>query len=63
MSAFITEPSAVAPDAKVNVPIFSVNLQSDLAAQVDSSIRRYRARFCYDRMIEDTRLEGTLIGI
>jgi hypothetical protein len=36
----ITEPSAVAPDPKFNMALKMLN------TQVDSSIRRYRARFC-----------------
>ncbi len=39
----ITEPSAVAPDANVKLSIKSI---AHLIANVDFSIRRYRARFC-----------------
>ena len=39
----ITEPSAVAPDAKVKLSIKSI---AQLMANVDFTIRRYRARFC-----------------
>src|SRR5882672_3810450 len=38
-----TEPSAVAPDAIVN---FGIKPLARPIAKVDSSIRRYRARFC-----------------
>jgi hypothetical protein len=37
-----TEPSAVAPDARVNLKA----VLPRLIAKVDSSIRRYRAWFC-----------------
>ncbi len=39
----ITEPSAVAPDAKVKLSVKSI---AQLMANVDFRIRRYRARFC-----------------
>jgi len=39
----ITEPSAVAPDAKVYV---GLKLGNALNTELDLSIRRYRARFC-----------------
>src|SRR6266540_7137970 len=39
----ITEPSAVAPDAKVYV---GDKVGNTLNTQLDVSIRRYRARFC-----------------
>jgi hypothetical protein len=51
---FITEPSAVAPDARSNVSPkwvprqgFQWNVLTD-NAELDTSIRRYRARFCND---------------
>src|SRR6266545_6210999 len=39
----ITEPSAVAPNARVKLSIKSI---AQLMANVDFRIRRYRARFC-----------------
>jgi hypothetical protein len=52
----LTEPSAVAPDARVNLGNIRKNSTVTenscagnlLRTHVDSSIRRYRARFCSD---------------
>ena len=53
----ITEPSAVAPDAGINVgdwiakaPVFSPEFTTNVS-EVDFGIRRYRARFCKERLV------------
>ena len=64
---FITEPSAVAPDAGINLypkfaaQVFSINsLLSDIT-QVDSRIRRYRARFCNDVSLHTQLSDGAFL--